>query len=49
MPQPTCYYRLTGFGAGDGVAVYGSSGTNGRKIINPIDYALAFYGTWIDL
>jgi hypothetical protein len=45
----TYYYRLTGFGAGDGVAVYGSSGTNYKKVINPIDYALAFYGTWIDL
>ena len=45
----TYYYKLMGFGSGDIVNVYGSTGTNQRKVINPIDYALAFTDTWVDL
>ena len=42
----TYYYRLLGFGALDIVNVYGCTGTNNRTILNPIDYALAFFDTW---
>ena len=49
LTAATYYYKLLGFDDGDTVRVYGSTGTNYRKIINPIDYALAFYDTWVDL
>jgi len=29
------------------VNVFGSTGTNARTIVKPIDYALAFSGTWV--
>ena len=46
------YYRLTGFddAVNDIVRVYGSSNPgDGRKILPPVYYDLAFTGTWLDL
>ena len=42
LTAATYYYKLLGFDDGDTVRVYGSTGTNYRKIINPIDYAWPF-------
>ena len=47
----TYYYRVYGFdsAAADRVNLWGTSGgTNTKKVIAPLDYLLATYGSWID-
>jgi hypothetical protein len=48
LAASTYYYRLSGFSNSlDKVNVSGmAGGTNTRKIVTPVDYALAFTGTW---
>ena len=45
----TYYYKLSGYNdAADKVNVSGTAGgTNTRKIVTPVDYTLAFTGTWL--
>jgi hypothetical protein len=45
----TYYFRVSGYSsAADKVNVFGTAGgTNTRKIMRPVDYALAFSGTWL--
>ncbi|MGQ9576632.1 MAG: C25 family cysteine peptidase [Thermoguttaceae bacterium] len=41
------WFEVQGLQAADRVNVYGTAGgTNNRTIVLPIDYLLAFYGTW---
>jgi hypothetical protein len=47
----TYYYKVYGFNsaASDHVNAYGTSGgTNTKRVITPLDYLLATYGSWID-
>jgi hypothetical protein len=47
----TYYYKVYGFdsAANDLVKLYGTEGgTNTKKVITPLDYLLATYGSWID-
>ena len=45
----TYYYRVYGFDkhVNDRVNFYGSTGSNTRRIVTPVDYALLFTGTWL--
>ena len=45
------YFRLSGFDTlADSLTANGpDSATNQRKVMNPIDYALTFSGTWLDI
>jgi len=45
----TYYYKVYGFDSSlnDHVNAYGTSGgTNTKRVITPLDYVLATYGTW---
>jgi hypothetical protein len=47
----TYYYKVYGFdsAASDHVNLYGTSGgTNTKRVITPLDYLLATYGSWTD-
>jgi hypothetical protein len=47
----TYYYKVYGFdsAASDHVHLWGNSGgTNTKRVITPLDYVLAAYGTWTD-
>jgi hypothetical protein len=47
----TYYYKVYGFdsAAGDHVHLWGNSGgTNTKRVITPLDYLLATYGSWTD-
>ena len=44
-----CFWAKLG-AAADRVYLWGTSGgTNTKRVIAPLDYLLATYGTWIDL
>jgi len=47
----TYYYKVYGFdsAADDHMNLYGTSGgTNTKRVITPLDYLLAIYGSWSD-
>ena len=51
MTPNTYYYKVYGFdsAASDRVSLWGTSGgTNTKRVITPLDYLLATYGTWTD-
>ena len=44
------YFKLSGFDStDDSVTVVAAGTTNQRRVINPIDYTLAFTGSWTDI
>jgi hypothetical protein len=42
--RKTYYNTASGFNS---VGAYGTTGTNNRKVVTPMDYVLAFTGTWL--
>jgi hypothetical protein len=42
--RKTYYNKASGFNS---VGAYGTTGTNNRKVVTPMDYVLAFTGTWL--